>query len=821
MPQYSLSQISEMIGGKLIGTDDNIIRHLITDSRNLVSATDSIFFALRGERHDGHRFIVDLYNKKGLRNFIVEEIDNELKLLENSNFILVKNSLEALQKLAIAHRNKYQGRVIGITGSNGKTIIKEWLYQLLHQNYKITRSPKSYNSQIGVPLSVWNLENESDLAIFEAGISKHNEMDKLQPIIQPHIGIFTNIGEAHQENFLSLQRKVREKLQLFREVKTLIYCKDHVFISEEIEDWINTNQQVLTWSTIDTADLEIQNISKNKGATSISGVFKNNSVSIEIPFSDDASIENAIHCWLTMLHLNISNNIIAERMKGLVSVAMRLELKKGINNCTIINDSYNSDIHSLSIALDFLNQQQQHNIKTLILSDILQSGKDQAALYNEVARLIANKKIYKLIGIGSALYNMANVFHCQKYFYHSTNEFLGQLHPESFQNEAILLKGARDFEFEKILPFFEQKAHRTILEINLSSMTHNLNYFRSKLKPSTKIMVMVKAFSYGSGSYEIANMLEYQKADYLAVAFADEGVSLRQAGISIPIVVMNPEETSFRLMIDYRLEPEIYSFKELDTFTKFLQKSQTNNFPIHIKVDTGMHRLGFVEKEISQLCSQLIQNKYISVKSVFSHLAATDEPALDDFTVLQVSRFESMSQQIASAIKYPFLKHILNSSGIERFSHYQYDMVRLGIGLYGINQFNQDLLQNVSTFKTTISQIKTVEIGETVGYNRKGKINKPTTIGIIPVGYADGYSRKLGNGIGKVFLNGQYAPILGNICMDMCMIDITDIPAHEGDEVEIFGKNIQITNLASSIETIPYEILTSISARVKRNYIQE
>ena len=822
MPQYSLTQIAQMTGGALIGAGDPIIRFLITDSRNLVSSNDSLFFALKGERHDGHKFLYELYSKKNLKNFVVEEIDPSLTQYVDINFIVVGNSLHALQDVAIAHRNSYNGEVIGITGSNGKTIIKEWLFQLLHQDYKIIRSPKSYNSQIGVPLSLWNLEPEANLAIFEAGISKHNEMNKLQPIINPTIGIFTNIGEAHQENFLSYQRKVREKLILFRNVQTLIYCADHDFILEEIDDWVNPGQEILTWSRNKKANLQIQNIDQNNGHTQINAIYEGLNLSIEIPFSDAASLENAIHCWLTMLHLGVNPDIIAARMNDLVSVAMRLELKKGVNNCTIINDSYNSDFHSLSIALDFLNQQQQHSLKTLILSDILQSGKDPYELYVGVARLIENKKINKLIGIGPSLFSMANLFHCEKYFYQSTTDFLSQLHVETFQNEAILLKGARNFEFENVLPHFEQKVHRTVLEINLSSMTHNLNYFRSKLKSATKIVVMVKAFSYGSGSYEIANMLEYQKVDYLAVAFADEGVALRQAGISIPIMVMNPEETSFRLMIDYRLEPEIYSFNELNKFTQYLSIAQITSYPIHLKLDTGMHRLGFVAKEISLLCSQLKQNKYISVQSVFSHLAGSDEPELDDFTRLQISRFEEMSNGIANALKYPFFKHILNSLGIERFVQYQYDMVRLGIGLYGINPFNQAQLMNVSTFKTTISQIKTVEVGETVGYNRKGKILNKTKIAIIPVGYADGYNRKFGNGVGKVFIKGKYAPIIGNICMDMCMINITDIDdVYEGAEVEMFGGHIAISDMANSIGTIPYEVLTSISARVKRIYIQE
>jgi alanine racemase len=820
MAVYNLNEIASKAGGKLIGKNSPVIRQLVTDSRNLLSPEDSLFFAIRGDRHDGHKFISELYNKKNLKNFVVDHIENAWENFD-ANFILVENTLKAIQDLCGSHRKSFTKPVIGITGSNGKTIVKEWLYQLMHQDKKITRSPKSYNSQIGVPLSVWNLEPGSDLAIFEAGISKPGEMALIEAIIKPNIGIITNIGDPHQENFSSTNEKIKEKILLFKESKLLVYCKDYGLLSLEIENSKTQNQTLLNWSFSKDSDLRIIEVKESNGKTIIKGKHKNSNIDICIPFNDAASIENAIHCWLVMLYLGYENNIIKTRMIELSPVAMRLELKKGINNCTIINDSYNSDIHSLSIALDFLNLQHQHTSKTLILSDILQSGKNETELYLEVEKLIEEKKINRFIGIGPALFRNAKLFKCEKDFYLSTENFLSQFHSGIFTDEAILIKGSRSFAFENITALLEQKAHRTVLEIYLGAIVHNLNYFKSKLKPGTKVVAMVKAFSYGSGSYEIANLLEYHKVDYLAVAFADEGVALRQAGISLPVIVMNPEEAVFRQMLEYKLEPEIFSFGELQRFTIFLKNNQVENFPIHLKIDSGMHRLGFVEPEIENLCNKLKENKYLSVKSVFSHLAASDEPQHDGFTRQQISRFEQISKKIIDNLNYPVYRHILNSMGVERFPEAQFEMVRLGIGLYGINPFNQGQLRNVSTLKTIISQIKIIDKGETIGYSRKGKANIETKIAILPIGYADGFDRKLGNGIGKVLVNGQYAPIIGNVCMDMCTANITDINAKEGDEVEIFGDNITISEVAGQIGTIPYEILTGISNRVKRIYFHE
>ena len=825
---YPVSEIVKIVKGDLISNQshDIHIKDILIDSRRLISPDNCLFFALVSKRNDGHKYIDELY-KKGIRYFIVSHKPKNFNEYKNTAFILVKNTLNALQLLSAAHRKKFDIPVIGITGSNGKTIVKEWLYQLMSENIKIIRSPKSYNSQIGVPLSVWQMEQKYDLAIFEAGISEPDEMDKLQPIIQPTIGIFTNIGQAHDKNFIRTNQKVGEKLKLFTKVDTLIYSPDHTEIQEIIiRSEILKNINSFTWSKKSGADILITNISKLNGETKITAEFKNENIKIIIPFTDNASIENAIHCWATMLFLKYENDLIAKRMLKLCSIAMRLELKEGINNCSIINDSYNSDINSLSIALDFLNQQKQHKEKTIILSDILQSGRNDVDLYSGIADLLSNKEIKRIIGIGPAISKQADKFKIDKCFYLTTDEFLRKFSFSSFRNESILLKGARIFEFEQISKALQQKAHETILEVDLNAMVHNLNYYRSKLNPSTKIMAMVKAFSYGSGSFEIANVLQYHRIDYLTVAYADEGVELRKAGITVPIMVMNPDEQSFDGIIKHSLEPEIYNFRILGLLEKAIKKNilpKNKPVKIHIKLDTGMHRLGFEEKDIDKLSKQLEINKSIYVQSIFSHLAASEEPAHDDFTNLQIDRFKKMSDLLKSKIDHPVLLHILNSAGINRFPSARFDMVRIGISLYGIafDRTEQNSLENVSTLKSSISQIKNIPARDTIGYNRKGVAENDMIIAIVPIGYADGLSRKLGNRRGKLFVNGKSAYIVGNVCMDMCMIDITDIQAKEGDEVIIFGDDYPIQNIAKDMDTIPYEILTGISRRVKRIYFHE
>lgn len=817
---YQLTDIANIVGGKLIGVGNFEIQSLSIDSRTLVSASNTLFFALVGERHNGHEYILDLYDK-GVRAFVVSELPVKENLLSESCFILVDDSLKALQNLCAYHRQNFTYPVIAITGSNGKTIVKEWLYQILNSSFRIVRSPKSYNSQVGVPLSVWQMSGEDELGIFEAGISRPDEMVNLQAIIQPTGGIFTHLGSAHRENFENNKALLVQKLKLFKSCDWIVYSSDDECVHQEISKQYASQKQLLNWSRKKAANLQIFSEKEKGKQIKISALYKGQEKFILLPFIDSASVENALHCWLIFLHLGLSDDTISQGFLELQAVAMRLELKEGQNNCLLINDFYNSDLASLSIALDLMNQHAQGRKKTLILSDIFQSGLLPTELYAQVAELLSLKKINKLVGIGEDISSQSKLFSCESIFYPTTEAFLKGIEISGFKNEIILIRGARNFRFERISNALQYKAHRTILEVNLTAMVHNLNYFRSLLQPKTKLMVMVKAFSYGSGSTEIANLLQYHRVDYLAVAIADEGVELRTEGITTPIVVMNPELHSFDTMIEYNLEPEIYSMNVLKNFELALNKSGLKHYPIHLKLDTGMYRMGFNESELTELLDHLKDNALFHIRSVFSHLAGSDEQVHDEYTQFQIDQFEDWSDRIRSEFSYEIDRHILNSSGIERFPAAQFEMVRLGIGLYGLSPGNQKMLMNVSSLKTTISQMKWVGEGQTVGYSRKGRLKKKTCVGIIPIGYADGFNRKLSNGLGQVMVNGQLAPVIGNVCMDMTMIDLTDIEAQEGDSVIIFGDDYSLSKMAELLETIPYEILTTVSRRVKRIYFQE
>ncbi len=821
---YSTKKIAEIIAGILHGEGSNGVEELLIDSRKLSNAEVSLFFAIKGDRHDGHKYLPELFDK-GVRSFVVSSMPSSIETFKGACFIVVENTLNALQALCAFHRTQFAIPVVGITGSNGKTIVKEWMYQLLRDDKNIVRSPKSFNSQVGVPLSVWQLNKEHELGLFEAGISMPHEMVKLAPIVNPSIGVFTNIGEAHSENFESQEQKVQEKLRLFDNCKHIIYCSDYELIDQAIGN-ASASINRFSWSRKSKADLQIGKISIEETETTIQGVYDNDFIDITIPFTDDASIENVIHCWALMLLLKYNNEQIKERMVRLSPIAMRLELKEGVNNCSVINDSYNSDLGSLAIALDFLNQQKQHPNKTLVLSDILQSGKNKEALYQEVANLVNEKGVTRIIGIGKDISSEQDKFTIKGAFFNSTEEFLKVYDNSYFKDETVLLKGARPFGFEAINKALQQKAHKTVLEINLNAIVHNLNYYRSKLKPETKIMAMVKAFSYGSGSFEIANILQFHHIDYLAVAYADEGVELRKAGITVPIMVMNPEEDGYDAMIEHNLEPEIFSLGSLSLFENSIKKhtiDKAHPIRIHIKVDTGMHRLGFDTSEINELIVRVKNNPSLQIASVFSHLAASDDIEHKDFTLSQINKLEAAHAIMQAQVQAPIMKHILNSAGIANYNEAQFDMVRLGIGLYGVgaNEEEQQLLQNVSSLRTTISQIKTVPANETIGYSRVGKANSDMRIAILPIGYADGLNRKLSNGKGYVMVQGKLAPIVGNVCMDMCMVDITTIAAKEGEEVLIFGNEHSILSVANAIGTIPYEVLTNVSRRVKRVYYQE
>ncbi len=817
---YSINQIADIIEARwLQQTNDAAITHLLTDSRRLTFPDGTLFFALHTGRRDGAAFIEDLYGK-GVRNFLVgTEFESNGKFPQ-ANFLQAKDVLTALQQLAAYHRHSFGIPVIGITGSNGKTIVKEWLYQLLQHHYNIVRSPKSYNSQTGVPLSVWGMEALHTLGIFEAGISQPGEMELLEKIIRPTIGILTNIGTAHDEGFENTAQKKAEKCKLFSHVQVMI-CKDEFTCSGLAE-----NVQLFTWGSSNTATLHITGIDRGAAQTSISAVYRQQPLTISINYTDDAAIENAINCWCTLLHLGIENSVIAERMLQLQPVAMRLELKQGINNCTVINDSYSADINSLSIALDFLQQQQQHTRRTLILSDIAGSGKEPSLLYTEVAAILQQKNISRLIAVGPqiSLYSTAFSANREAAFFPSTSALVQHFHTLQFSDETILVKGARVFEFERVIQLLEQKVHQTVLEINLTAIAHNLKAYQQLLQPGTRMMAMVKASGYGSGSFEIANLLQFHKVDYLAVAYTDEGVELRKAGIRLPIMVMNAEELSFETLVQHNLEPEIYSQTMLERFDAHMRRSGISHYPVHIKLDTGMKRLGFETGDIAPLCNILAGSSSFKVQSVFSHLAASDSPEHDAFTKEQAAIFLAAAEKIQQVLPYPVLRHIANTSAIHRHPGLQLDMVRLGIGLYGSdsNLSMQQQLKNVTTLKTTIAQLKKVRAGQTVGYSRKGVMQQDSVIATVRIGYADGYPRILSNGAGAMLINGVPAAVTGNICMDMTMLDVTHIPGtKEGDTVIVFGEGLPVSEVAGQAQTIAYEILTGISQRVQRIYYEE
>jgi alanine racemase len=825
---YSLTKVVNILNARLYQEKNKeaYISHLLLDSRQLTNPSETLFFAIKTKKNDGHHYISTLV-EQGVRHFVVTRLPENLgEMPEETSFLLVQDCLAALQKLAAFHRKSFDGPVIGITGSNGKTIVKEWLHQLLSFDWSVVRSPKSYNSQIGVPLSVWQIEPEHQLAIFEAGISEPGEMSHLQQMIQPTIGIFTNIGPAHGENFIRIQQKVGEKLKLFTKVETLIYCSDHPEVQEGIiRSQLLHSIKSFTWSRKNDANLRIIEIEKTAHQSTIKAEYQSLIWEFSIPFTDDASVENAIHCACVLLLLNVKTVQIAHRMTVLTPVAMRLELKEGMNNCTLINDSYNSDIHSLSIALDFLKQQNQHQTKTVILSDILESGTNEADLYEQVALLMELKGVHKLIGIGPALMRQAGKFKMEKTFYASTDDFLAAITTGDFQSSSILIKGARVFGFERISQLLQQKAHETILEINLNNLVSNLNHYKSLLHEGVKIMVMVKAFSYGSGGYEIANVLQFHHVDYLTVAYADEGVELRKAGIHIPIMVMSPEEHSFDAMLHYDLEPEIFSFRVLELLEEAIKRIDRTRqkVKVHIKIDTGMRRLGFSNDELSQLADRLKENPLIQVQSVFSHLAASETAEHDTFTQQQLSTFEQGCHLLRQRLETTFDRHILNSAGIVRFPEAHFDMVRLGIGIYGVASggWEHEKLLPVLALQSSLSQTRLVKKGESVGYNRRTVVEHDTKVGIVPIGYADGLPRLLSNGKGVLFVNNQPVKIVGDVCMDMCMVDLTNINAEEGDTVIVFDDQHSLNAFATAAQTIPYEILTRISRRVKRVYYQE
>jgi len=819
--KYSIEKVTTLIGARRYGSAEGDIRWLLIDSRSLCFPEETLFFALRSQRNDGHRYIGDLY-RRGVRHFVVEQVPERYDAVyPEADFLRVPHTLAALQRLAERHRDEFDVPIVGITGSNGKTMVKEWLYQLLLPSQKIVRSPRSYNSQIGVPLSVWLLNEQTEIGIFEAGISQPGEMMALRDIIQPTIGVLTSLGSAHQENFRSMEEKCMEKLELMHDTAAMVYCSDNDIVSRCIRRMQYKGEKI-AWSQCD--EQATMFVSEIKGSA-ISYRYKDVEGCFTIPFIDEASIENAITCAAVALYLGLTPAQLAERMPMLEPVAMRLEVKEGQRGCILINDSYNSDVNSLDIALDFMQrrpEQKQHR-RTLILSDIFQSGTSPETLYAQVSDLAVKRGVEKFIGIGPELTAQADKIRiADKQFFADVQHFLSSDAFSSLRNELILLKGARPFGFDQITEQLEQKVHETILEVNLNAVVDNLNYYRSFLKPDTKMVCMIKADGYGAGAVEIAKTLQDHRVDYLAVAVADEGVTLRKAGITANIMIMNPEMTAFKTMFDYDLEPEVYSFRLMDALIRAARKEGITGWPVHIKLDTGMHRLGFdPEHDIDELIDRLKHQQAIIPRSVFSHFVGSDSDDFDAFSAAQFAKFDAGSRRLQEAFSHKILRHIDNSAGIEHFPERQMDMCRLGLGLYGIDSRDNRILNTVSTLKTTILQLRRVAAGETVGYSRKGRIEHDSLIAAIPIGYADGLNRRLGNRRCYCLVNGRKAAYVGNICMDVAMIDVTGIDCREGDMVEIFGDHLPVTVLSDVLETIPYEVLTGVSNRVKRVYFQD
>lgn len=823
---YTIEKITTLIGARRYGNADANIGFLLTDSRSLCFPEETLFFALKTERHDGHAYIPELY-RRGVRNFVVTGMpEGYADGYPEANFLKVTDARKALQRLAERHRDEFNVPVVGITGSNGKTVVKEWLYQLLSPYKYVTRSPRSYNSQTGVPLSVWLMNEQTEVGIFEAGISQPGEMQALRDIIQPTIAVLTNIGAAHQENFASKEEKCREKTLLFHDAETIVYNADDELIRRTVAESAYKGEPLYYSMTDKKAPVFIADVTKGDTSTTVTYVYRQGyEEKYTIPFIDDASVANSITCAVVALKLGLSAGELAGGMARLEPVAMRMEVKQGRHGCTLINDSYNSDVNSLDIALDFMNRRPDHQgrRRTLILSDIFQSGETAADLYREVGSLVKKRGVQKFIGIGPELSQHSRAIPvAEKFFFSSVDAFLRSEVFRSMRDEVILIKGARAFGFDRITDLMVQKVHETVLEVNLGALVENLNYYRSFMKPETKLVCMIKADAYGAGSVEIAKTLQDHRVDYLAVAVADEGATLRRNGITANIMIMNPEMTAFKTMFDYDLEPEVYSFRLLDALIKAAEKEGITDYPVHIKIDTGMHRLGFDPlHDMDALISRLKHQSAVIPRSVFSHFVGSDSDSFDDFSAHQFELFDKASKQLQAAFKHKILRHIDNSAGIEHFPNRQLDMCRLGLGLYGIDSRNNEIIHTVSTLKTTILQLRRVPAGDTVGYSRKGTIDHDSVIAAIPIGYADGLNRHLGNRRGYCLVNGKRAGYVGNICMDVAMIDVTGIDCKEGDTVEIFGEHLPVTVLSDILDTIPYEVLTCISNRVKRVYFQD
>lgn len=799
---------------------DQPITELLFDSRRLLLPEKTLFFAIKTEKNDGHSYIPELI-RKGVCNFVVTENFRQWESYGSCNFLRVDDSVAALQKVAEHHREQFDIPVVGITGSNGKTIVKEWLSQMLSEDYRIVASPNSYNSQIGVPISVWQMGPQHEFAIFEAGISRPFEMNRLASIIQPTIGILTNIGSAHSQFFKDEKEKLEEKIQLFKNCPVIIYCNDNPLVDTLLKRQDFQDKTRLSWGTQPDSTFRITKRCIERGHTHITMDNKE----FTIPFVDDASVENALHTVVLLLHLGFTSTDINRKLSLLTPIYMRMEVKEALNQSIVINDTYSLDINSLRVALDFVKSQIRYSRKTVILSDFAQVGALCRDSYREINELLANNGITKLIAVGTELGKNRDVFTLpEKYFFENTDTLLAQLNRIDFHDEVVLVKGARHFGFERVTDALQLRSHRTILNVSLPALVNNLNYYRSLISPQTKVVAMVKAMCYGLGDVELISELQYHNIDYLAVAYTDEGVNLRKKNIKLPVIVLGAEGESFEMMINYNLEPEIFNLYSLTEFEKALSRHpDIKEFKIHLKIDTGMHRLGFRKDDLPELISRIQNNPQLQVASVFSHLAAAEDPTEDVFTLSQISYFEEVTEEIQNHFDYPILRHIDNTAGISRFPQAHFDMVRVGIGLYGFTSVatDQQHLQHVATLKTVVTHVRTIGVGETVGYNRTYTAEKPTKVGIIPIGYADGFPPELGRGVGSVIVKGVRVPIIGKICMDMTMIDLTGTDVTEGDEVVVYGENNRIDDISTSIGKIPYHLLTAISKRVPRTYVME
>lgn len=814
----TIQHIAAGLNATLLLRQPVIIEDLLIDSRKLLDPSPTLYFAITTSQNDGHKYIPDLV-KKGVLSFVVNKQFDTSPFVA-TNFIIVDDVIDALQQIATLHRATFSYPVIGITGSNGKTIVKEWLNELLSDRFKIVRSPRSYNSQIGVPLSIWGMSDQHELAIIEAGVSEKGEMKKLAEIIQPSIGIITNLGAAHAQGFSNDKEKLAEKLILFEKAAMVIGPFDLLQSAK-----FSSNQQIITWGATQAANLFIQNSIIEKETSTVLATYNNQQVALKLPFIDAVSIENGITCWLTLLQMGLPMEEIQQKIMKLQHLDMRLQIKKGINDCFILNDSYSNDLHALALGIAFAKQRAGNLPLTLIISDF--ANISTLDVYENIIDQLPHWGIKKLITVGpqwkKELLQNKNIGGQQIIVksFNDTASLLAGLDPQTCKQEFIMIKGARAFELEQVSAKLQYQVHETVLEVNLTALINNYKKIKNQVGASVKVMAMVKAFGYGSGSVEVARSLQLQEVGYLAVAYVDEGVELRKAGIHVPIMIMNTDAAAFELLVQYHLEPEIYSFEQLTLFSNFIQQQGIQNFPVHLKLNTGMNRLGFDLPDIDSLSIRLASMPFLKVKSIFSHLSASGQEAHAAFTKKQLEQFTAAATSIENKIGYPTLKHIANSDAVIEDAKYNLDMVRVGIGMYGIKPGKLQLEMVVQMF-TTIAQIRNISSEQTVGYNRAGIVKRPTTVATVRLGYADGYHRKLGRGNGKMWVNGQLVPIIGDVCMDMIMLDVTDCKnVKVGDRVEVFGAHLPITDLAYWGDTITYEILTSIGQRVKRIYIQD